>query len=688
MSSYIVDFIDGSNRATFQTENVSYTDRLNLTDEAIVNIAGSSPESRAFVKNGTIVEIKRNNVVEFYGNIIGVSFLDAGGISARCKDFAFQGAKKKALKKTYTSTASATIFTEQINNWNSSYLGTIATGVNTDFQAEDSSSSLNIISNLRKKTDQDIEKIYSTKKINIVNHKGSSTSVLTFNDYIDISDLGYDFQEPIGNVITVYGKGSGENQIISESTEGRNVSSIASFGEIEKTERDLTIVSVDEANTLANVLADKFGPETKSYTFRVNNPNQSVVSGDVITLNSKEKNLIAEEVRIVGIKRGLRQGIEFLEMEVANLEYSELVKSTDKLIGDMRLNNIDQQTYNQDTSNTMTFSGLINATSTAPLRVVGNLPSSFIKDEVGNIRVNSFTVDYDVDPFRSSVGTASEDDVAPSLTPGSTDSHKHDAADSGHPHGNATQTSTANFAGDFEGSDSATGVSCSNGVWTTIVSEFVGTAAGLVASFELGGNSGGAEDIQVRIRNSGVLSTHDAEFGIYLDGFRDSSFLVMRNIGVGPASSDTIYLEVKPESGAITLDGFISLTDQAHTHSISSWNTNSANAAVSDSNKSPGLNGNTALHNHNVAIGDQVSDAGSVNATAVDVYVDWWNGSAWINKHSILAISDLIKEDLDVSNGGTLPDASGFWRARVFTNNANADLIQSILKVKHNLNTQ
>lgn len=688
MSSFIVDFIDGSNRATFQTENVSYTDRLNLTDEAVVNIPGSSPESRAFVKSGTIVIIQRNNVIEFYGKIIGFSFLDAGGISARCKDFTFDGAKKKALKKTYASTASASIYTEQINHWNSSYLGTIATGVDIDFQAENSSSSLNILSNLRKKSDQDIEKVYSTQKINIVNHKGSSTSVLTFNDYIDIADLGHDSQEPIGNVITVYGKGSGENQIISESSEGRNAASISSFGEIEKTERDLTIVSVDESNRLANVLAAKLGEETKSYTFRVNNPNQSVVSGDVIILNSKEKDLVAVEVRIVGMKRGLRQGIEFLEMEVANKEYSELVRGTDKLMGDIRLNNIDQQTYNQDTANTMTFSGLINATSTAPLRVVGNLPSSFIKDEVGNIRVNSFTLDYDIDPFRSSVGTASEDDIAPSLNPGSTDSHKHDASDSGHLHDNATQTSTANYTGDFEGSDFGTGVSCSSGQWTIIASEFVGSATSLVASFDIGGNSGGAEDIQVRIRNSGVTSTHDAEFGIYLDAFRNSSFLVMRNIGVGPASSDTIYLEVFPESGAITLDGFISLRDQSHTHSISSWDTDSENAAVSDSNKSPGLNGNTASHNHNVSIGDQVSDAGSVNATAVDVYIDWWNGSAWINKHSILGISDLIKEDLDVSNSGTLPDASGFWRARVFTNNANADLIQSILKIKHNLNTQ
>ena len=686
MSSFVVNFENGSSKGTFQTDNISYTDKLNMTDEAVVNIPGSSSDSRDLIVIGSTVEIKRNDVIEFTGDVIGVSFLDAGGISARCKDFAFQGSKRKALSKVYKSIASATIFTETINNWNSSFLGTVATGINIDFKSESSSSSLNILSNLRKKTGQDIEKNYTTKKINIVDHKGSSTSVLTFNDYIDVSNLGYDFQEPIGNHITVYGKGDGSNQIKSGTTYGKNTASITQYGEIEVPFRDLTIISVTEANVLADALATKLGEETKTYLFSVNNPNQSLVSGDVITLNSKEKNVIAHEVRIVGIKRGIRNGVEFLEMQVTNKEYSELIKSTDKLIGDLSLNTGDQQTYMQGSSNVLTFSQQINATSTAPLRIQGNLPDSFIRDEAGNLRVESFTIDYDVDPFRSSVGTASEDNIAPSLSAGNTDSHKHDASDSGHLHSNATQTSTENFEGSFEGSDSSTGVSCSSGTWTTVCSEFVGSSTGLVASFELGGNSGGAEDIQVRLRNSGTISTHNAEFGIYLDAFRDSSFLVMRNIGVGPASSDYIYLEVYPESlGSITVDGFLSVSSQAHSHSISSWNANSNNAAVSDANKTPGLNGNAASHNHNVAIGDAVSDAGSTNATSVNLYVDFWNGSSWIQKHSILSTGKTIDTDVDISNGGTLPDTPGFWRVRITTNNINADLVNGIIKVKHEL---
>ena len=689
MSNFIINITNGASKGTIQTKDFSYTDKLNLTDEAIINVPGSGSSTRSLIATGAEVEVYRDSTLEFLGNIIGVTYLNAGGISLRCKDFTFGSSKKKTTAITYSATASATIFTALINTWSASYLGTIATGIDLDFRIENSSSIASALSNLRKKTDQDIEKVYSTQKVNIVDHKGSTTSVLTFNDYIDISNLGYDFQEPVANKITVYGKGDGENQIVSDSAQGQNATSISAYGEIEKTERDLTIVSVSEANILANILADKYGPQTKSYTFRVNNPNQTLVSGDVITLVSKEKELDAEEVRIVGIKRGVRGGSEFLEMEVSNAEYSELLKSTNRQIGDLQLSNNDSQTYMQGTTNVLTFSEMINANNTAPLRVKAYLPDEFIKDEVGNLRVNQFTIDYDIDPFRSGVGTASETDVAPSLSGGETDSHKHDASDSGHDHTNSTQTSSANWIGDDEGSDSGSSVSCSSGSWTTVASEYVGSAANTSVSFYVRGDSGGAEDISVRIRNSGFAHYVDADcqFGIYMDGFRDVSFLEMGDISGGPCSSDTISLQVYPHTGAIDVDAYIGIYEKAHTHSISSWDVSDENANVSDSNKTPGLSGNAASHNHSVSIGDGVSDSGSTNATSVSIYLDFWNGTAWINKHSIINTGKTIDFDVDISDSGTYPDTEGFWRARVLSNNATPDLFQATIKCVHELDS-
>jgi len=51
----------------------------------------------------------------------------------------------------------------------------------------------------------------------------------------------------------------------------------------------------------------------------------------------------------------------------------------------------------------------------------------------------------------------------------------------------------------------------------------------------------------------------------------------------------------------------------------------------------------------------------------------------------ILNTGKTIDFDVDLSNGGTYPDAPGFWRARVFTDNANGDLVQGTIKCKHEL---
>ena len=93
----------------------------------------------------------------------------------------------------------------------------------------------------------------------------------------------------------------------------------------------------------------------------------------------------------------------------------------------------------------------------------------------------------------------------------------------------------------------------------------------------------------------------------------------------------------------------------------------------------------TDNHKHDVAVGDDVSDAGSVNATEVNIYLDFWNGSAWINKHSVLSTGKTLDTDVDLTDGGTYPDAKGYWRVRILTDNASPDLIQGIVNINHSL---
>ena len=695
--SFIINFTNtsGEKGSVIPDLDFNYTDKLNDLNQGKINLSGTSESKRSLIEEGSTVEIKRNGTLEFAGEVVGTSYLDGGAVSARCNGAEFEMSKDHGeySGSTWTSVASKTIYQEIIGEFRLLSLGTIDTGVTLDFKATETSSYFNVIRNLQSKTNQDMSIDYSTTpyfKVSILDHKGSSTSVETLNDGIDITNLQVDRSLPKGNKILVYGKGDGENQIKSVyPTAGQNATSQSAFGVIVWIERDPTVVSVDEANKLADVLAAAYGVATKIYRFDLANPSKDYVSGDVITLNSKAKDLDNEEVRIVGIERGMRSGKEYMTLQVTSKEYSKLLKTRDIVLGEIQRNGRDDQTYMQGTTNILTFSEMINGNNSAPLRVKSYLEESFIKDEVGNLRVNSFTLDYDVDPFRSGVGTASETNIAPSLSGGETDSHKHDASDSGHDHTNSTQTSSANWIGESEGTDTGSSVSCSSGSWTTVASEYVGSADDTSVDFYVRGDSGGAEDISIRIRNSGFSHYVDADcqFGIYIDGFRDDSFIQIQDIKGGPCRSDTISVQVYPHTGAIDVDAFIGIYEKAHTHSISSWDVSDENASVSDSNKSPGLSGNAASHNHNVSIGDGVSDSGSINATQVSIYLDFWNGAAWINKHSILNTGKTIDFDVDISNSGTYPDAPGFWRTRIFTDNATGDLIQGIIKCKHQLDS-
>lgn len=709
MSNYIikVENTSGDVGTIIADKTFSYTDNLNDLNTGQLRITGTGETKRELFDIGSKVYFYRNSSLDFMGLINDLSYLDAGGISADLKGYEIWLGKENGDfdDSPWTDTASATIATSIIGESNYFSAGTIETGEDIDLKMESSSSLWNAIADLIKSTDQDMGIDYENLEIDILDHKGSSTSVATLNDRLQITDLTKRKSYPIANYVQVYGKGDGDNQIKSTSSYGQDSTSQTTYGIIKKNYTDSSIITVSQANNLADKLVAKWKEPVSIYEFNVINPSLSVVAGDVLTLNSKSKGLNNEEVRVVAIERGVKDNKEFLTLQVANKEYSQKARSIEKYIAEIQKGSTTTQTYMQGTTNILSFSEMINANSSAPLRVKSYLSESDITDEAGNIRVNSFTFDYDVDPFRSGVGTATETSVAPTVSgssgneapSGDVDSHQHFPSDSGHSHDNATQTSSAAWSGSSEGTDTSTGVSCSNGTWTTICSKYVSDSDGLWADFYIRGNSGGAEDIQIRVRNSGYSHSVDADcqYGIYLDSFRDESFIEVHAIGVGAADSDTISVQVYPHSGAITLDGYLSVYNQSHTHSISSWDTDDDNASVSESYKSPGLDVDShghddgsyyaASHNHSVSIGDAVSDESILNSTGVNIYLDFWDGSSWVNKHSILSTGKTIDSDVDISNSGTYPDAAGFWRVRVFTNSSNADLVQGTIKCKHGL---
>jgi hypothetical protein len=166
-------------------------------------------------------------------------------------------------------------------------------------------------------------------------------------------------------------------------------------------------------------------------------------------------------------------------------------------------------------------------------------------------------------------------------------------------------------------------------------------------------------------------------------------------------TGDFYNLEVYPFTGAITLNGYLAVKEISHSHAYGTYGVanhdhsygtyTAANHLHADgtytADNHPHADGTyaAASHNHSVSVGDAISDSGSINATSVGYYVDFWNGSSWVNKYTVASTGLTLGTDVDISNGNTLPDAAGFWRVRILTNSATPDLVQGIIKVKHQL---
>ena len=695
MSSYIIDVTNtsGEEGTIIADVGFSYTDNLNDMNDGQLKISGTGETRRGLFEIGSEVKIYRNGTLVFHGIINGISYLDGGGISADILGYeSWLGKENGAYAGSpYSATASATIASAIIAESNYFSGGTVEAGANIDFRLEPTSSLWNALSSLIKITGQDIGIDYSDSTVDILNHKGSSTSVATLNDGIQIEDMVVRHIYPIANDVRVFGKGDGTNQIKSdESSYGQNPGSKETYGTVRKDYIDSSIVSVNEANLLADKLVAKWNNPLKVYEFDVLNQNTDVVSGDVITLNSSTKGLSAEEVRIVSIKRGVDSNREFLTLEVTNKEYSIKSRGINQKIAEISKRENDQQTYMQGTTNILTFPALINANNSVPLRIQAQIPSSFIYDEAGNRRVNSFTLDYDVDPYRKEVGDATN--VQSTTGAGMTNTSSNS---------NAGMTNTRSGLGDtgyYFGVYGETIIG--DNTWRSLNNSInIGSGKfnfhGIFCTLSLKAYPNAVTGISirayVRAKNTTDTSYFPDSSGIFIGPFsfdQDADTYLTSNTSqylMIPKSwsSKNYVLQYKlAATSAHFLTRYMRYSymgSDGHIHSNTFDDASHTNANTFDDTN----------HNHDVSIGDSVSDAGAINATQVSIYVDWWNTgtSQWDNKHSILNTGETLETDVDISNSNTLPDAAGYWRVRIITDNATPDLIQGIIKLKHQLDT-
>lgn len=325
----------------------SYTDNLSSINQSNLKISGSSQVKRSLLGVGSDIKIYRSGALEYRGIVDHIDNFAGGAIVVHSSGYEQWLALENGAYagSPWTSTASATIFAAIIAESTKLSGGTIEAGTSVDFRAGASDSLWNVLSNLSEATQQDIGIDYTNSEIDILDHKGSSASLMTMNAGLQIEDLRVSQSYPIGNYVIVYGKSEGETRIKSTSAHGQDGTSQAAYGVITKTIQDPKINTEDQANILADALVAKYKDPIKVYDFDVINPNQSLVSGDVITLNATAQGISNENVRIVGITRGVESGEEYLTLEVTNEEYSKKIKSSNERVAQLEKLIRDQQTY-------------------------------------------------------------------------------------------------------------------------------------------------------------------------------------------------------------------------------------------------------------------------------------------------------------------------------------------------------
>lgn len=324
----------------------SYTDQLNRINQANLKFSGIGSIRRGLLEVGSEIEIKRNGVREFYGLVQDINFLSGGAVVANVSGFeVWLGIEDGVYTNSpYTSTASATIASEIIAESTKFTAGTIEAGTNIDFRIQNTDSLYTGLSNLVRKTQQDIGVDYANFEIDVLDHKGSPTSVATLNAGVEISNVRIDKFFPKGNVVRVLGKSEGQTKVCATCCDA---SSIATFGRISTTIRDRTATTNAEAGKLAAAELAVSKQIIKIYDFDVNNLRLNIVSGDVLTLNARSQGISSESVRTVGVLRGVQGDEEFMTLQVTNTEYARSLKRRNEIISEVEKASRQNEDYDQ-----------------------------------------------------------------------------------------------------------------------------------------------------------------------------------------------------------------------------------------------------------------------------------------------------------------------------------------------------
>jgi len=740
--AYVIDVKNGVNRGTVVADvGFRYNLNLNEINEAEIKISGTGTTKRSLMVIGATVFIYKDGTLVFEGIIDNTDYFLAGTISFHVSGYEVWLAKENGdyTSSPWTSTASATIFSSIIGE--SSYLtaGTINAGFVTDFRLSTSNSLWNAIGNLAKKTTQDISIDYTTKQVSILDHIGSSTSVAVLNSGKEIFNMQRSVGLPRGNVIEVFGKGDGNEQIKGSA---EDATSIAIYGRIKKPVFDRSCMTTAEANKLADAELSLNKDPPNIYDFDLTNPEYSGISlGDLITINALDYDVVNTVVRIVGIEEGDRGGVAYKKLQVTNPELKTLMKTRNKYLAKIIKDQHDDNSYMQGSGNLSQWGNQGNGDSSVPLFINFNIDDAHFKDEAGNLRVSAMTLDYDVDKYKRNFDSDAD------YTGGDMDVNG-DSGTTAPTLEDDSNTNDTNSIVEENGADNTSFYLQGGSVWETALTfnniAAHGDGIDFFVNFVLLSHDDPTATAiySARLYNNDTGEYYPSSTGIIIGALKqrwdDTAFLYIdEESDHHHEPSNNEWFATNTNSSGTGTDDWVGYTDYKgeHDHNGSyfqlfqnlnfyincptdpygdDWEVQFKSSGYSTTDDAL-LNiygvysvvsrhahdlstGRAELHPHDagdyeidstevgsITIGDGVGEAGTTNATSLNVSLYFWSGAAWILKKTYTATGDTLGLDMDLTDGGTYPDATGFWQLRVLTNSADSDFLQGIVKVKHEI---
>lgn len=320
--TYRIDAEDANSNkhSIFNFTKLVYGGELNGTHyfDILIEDAGSS-EFTKFAK-GYKIYIYRNDTLEMTGEIMKRNITDSGmmriqGLGYVEKKLMDANAPSNTWSSTDTSGVLADDATNILSKQPAVSKGTVDDQSINSFRTVLSESCYEAVRRLAEHTDQDFSFDYANDEVDIENHHGSSTSIGTLNEGIDIKHVGVseDDSKKVKKV-TVLGKGPGElsyaNQVSGTYSSGW------SQGDPEITIPDKSIDNDTEAASRAQLEYNVRSATRYSYNFKVIDVDYSFTLGDVVTINSVSVNAVDTNVRIVSFKRTVTEANETLEFEV------------------------------------------------------------------------------------------------------------------------------------------------------------------------------------------------------------------------------------------------------------------------------------------------------------------------------------------------------------------------------------